>query len=260
MSNKQIALALGISERTIEFHLKNIYDKLQVASRVEAILKLGITTGANSGKPVESTVEMDGKNVDNGNQPARMRATYSWRNTISLIKKEVAMTIHISFEDLENYLRSKPTLFGLLMLFTTSLTIYHVLFGLGLYFWISYLLLGLLLGAGSIRVGRIMKNRQQVSPLRLIAIAALIPLLAAGFDQLYVNTVLRFTDPISIAITNISARAEWLTAPNGSLYRSTHLSTTSNDLWFLSIAYMLIVFFISNTIGNRSDKNNPAAA
>ncbi len=39
-SNKQIALALGISNRTVEFHLSHIYAKLQVTSRVEAILKL----------------------------------------------------------------------------------------------------------------------------------------------------------------------------------------------------------------------------
>ena len=40
-SNKQIALSLGVSERTVEFHLRNIYNKTQVSSRVELILKLG---------------------------------------------------------------------------------------------------------------------------------------------------------------------------------------------------------------------------
>jgi len=53
-SNKEIALALNISVRTVEFHLKNVYGKLQVKSRTEAILKLGETTA--SSKPVESTV------------------------------------------------------------------------------------------------------------------------------------------------------------------------------------------------------------
>jgi DNA-binding CsgD family transcriptional regulator len=40
-SNKHIALTLGIAETTVEFHLRNVYIKLQVRSRAEAILKLG---------------------------------------------------------------------------------------------------------------------------------------------------------------------------------------------------------------------------
>ncbi len=43
--NKQIAWLLGISVSTVEFHLKNIYAKLHLSSRVELILKLGNTTG-----------------------------------------------------------------------------------------------------------------------------------------------------------------------------------------------------------------------
>jgi DNA-binding CsgD family transcriptional regulator len=43
-SNKQIAFSLDISVRTVEFHLKNIYAKFQVSSRVELILKLGYAT------------------------------------------------------------------------------------------------------------------------------------------------------------------------------------------------------------------------
>jgi DNA-binding CsgD family transcriptional regulator len=45
-SNKQIASSLGISIRTVEFHLKNIYEKSGVSSRVELVLKLGNTTAA----------------------------------------------------------------------------------------------------------------------------------------------------------------------------------------------------------------------
>jgi DNA-binding NarL/FixJ family response regulator len=49
-SNKQIALALGISASTVEYHLRNIYKKLQVNSKMEAVLRLG-----------KSTVDMNGK-------------------------------------------------------------------------------------------------------------------------------------------------------------------------------------------------------
>ena len=39
-SNKLIALDMKVSERTIEFHLKNIYSKFQVNSRIELVLRL----------------------------------------------------------------------------------------------------------------------------------------------------------------------------------------------------------------------------
>ena len=39
-SNKLIALAMGISDRTVEFHLRNIYAKYQVNSRLELVLLL----------------------------------------------------------------------------------------------------------------------------------------------------------------------------------------------------------------------------
>jgi DNA-binding CsgD family transcriptional regulator len=67
-SNKQIALALGVSVRTVEFHLSNIYAKLGVNSRTEAALKLTETslresTGADLRESI--VVEME-KLADNG--------------------------------------------------------------------------------------------------------------------------------------------------------------------------------------------------
>ncbi|MGV8025862.1 MAG: helix-turn-helix transcriptional regulator [Anaerolineaceae bacterium] len=47
-SNKQIALHLGVSNRTIEYHLSNIYSKLGVRSRAEAILILMKDTSSKS--------------------------------------------------------------------------------------------------------------------------------------------------------------------------------------------------------------------
>src|SRR5688500_16438743 len=70
-SNKQIAFSLGVSIRTVEFHLRNIFAKLEVGSRVELVLKLGEASKGASGNPVESTVVLADKKVHNDNQPAR---------------------------------------------------------------------------------------------------------------------------------------------------------------------------------------------
>jgi DNA-binding NarL/FixJ family response regulator len=39
LSNKEIAQALGISARTVNFHLENVYGKLGVSSRTEAAVR-----------------------------------------------------------------------------------------------------------------------------------------------------------------------------------------------------------------------------
>jgi DNA-binding CsgD family transcriptional regulator len=67
-SNKQIALALGVSVRAVEFHLSNIYIKLGVRSRTEAALKLTETSLREStgGELRESTVFKMHKAAENG--------------------------------------------------------------------------------------------------------------------------------------------------------------------------------------------------
>jgi len=77
-SNKEIALTLSISARTVEFHLKNVYGKLQVKSRAEAILSLGKTTASAtaSNEPVESTVARSAPASENsGNTISTRRIT-----------------------------------------------------------------------------------------------------------------------------------------------------------------------------------------
>jgi DNA-binding CsgD family transcriptional regulator len=54
-SNKLIAHALGITERTVEFHLKNIYAKHQVNSRMELVLHLRQSTVAGTGEGNENS-------------------------------------------------------------------------------------------------------------------------------------------------------------------------------------------------------------
>jgi len=248
-SNKQIAFGLGISERTVEFHLNNVYIKLDVGSRTELILKLVESTGDISGKQVESTVDFGEENIHNGNQPARRRAAESLRNTVSLIRKEVAMTIKISFEELENYLRNHPLIYSLVIFLAASLTVRIVVFGLGLYHWVSYVLLGLILSGGSIYFGyswnKVTDGGAQLQPLSGIIIASSLPLLAALFDQIYLQTILRFREPISTTFANISTEAGWLTSPDGGTYLFRNRQTFSDDLWLWTMAAMLLLFIVS---------------
>ena len=92
-SNKLIASALGISDRTVEFHLKNIYAKFQVRSRIEFILKLGNTPGGlEAEKPGHSTVDGKGEVAENRDRlNSRMGWATSFRDPISIIGKELEM-------------------------------------------------------------------------------------------------------------------------------------------------------------------------
>jgi DNA-binding CsgD family transcriptional regulator len=92
-SNKQMALALGIAVSTVEFHLKNVYAKWQVRSRVELILKLGQSTGnATTSLLGQSIVDRRGKNEEYRD---RRNTTGDWaaifRDGVSTIGKEPAV-------------------------------------------------------------------------------------------------------------------------------------------------------------------------
>ena len=94
-SNKLIASALGISGSTVEFHLKNIYAKVQVSSRMELVLKLGQSTGAGKRAPAgdlwRSTVAGNGEITENGDRSNSRNWVTSLRETVSLIGKELKM-------------------------------------------------------------------------------------------------------------------------------------------------------------------------
>jgi len=249
MSNKQIALGLGISERTVEFHLKNIYAKLQVASRVEMVIKLGKIRGGIFENPVESTVDVGKKNVHNGNQPVgERRWAQSLRNTISLIQQEVAMTIKISFEDLENYLRNHPLFYGLLLFLAGSTVIRYALIALGLFFWFSYVLLGLLLVVGCIYLGLswngMINGNTPFRPLQLLGVTVVLPLLVALLDEISLYTIVKFIGQTTITIIDISNKAMWVVSPEGQSYLSLHRSVMSDTLWLIGMAVMVILFVI----------------
>lgn len=71
-SNKLIASALHISVSTVEFHLRNIYAKFQVGSRMELILKLR-----------QSTVAGEGETAENREMP-------TWKNWVETIHKHIS--------------------------------------------------------------------------------------------------------------------------------------------------------------------------
>lgn len=92
-SNKLIAFELGISVRTVEFHLKNIYAKLQVNNKIELVLRLGNTTGGlQSTKLVVSTVVNSRKIIKNrGKSKSWLNWANSFTNVISMTNKEPDM-------------------------------------------------------------------------------------------------------------------------------------------------------------------------
>ena len=94
-SNKQIASSLAISVRTVEFHLKNIYNKFHVGSRIELVLKLGnIQSNTLIENLWSTTVDKRGENTENR---GRLNPPKVWmpsiRNAVSIIGKELKMKL-----------------------------------------------------------------------------------------------------------------------------------------------------------------------
>lgn len=123
-SNKLIALSLGISDRTVEFHLKNIYAKFQVSSRIELILKLWNATGnAKIEKLGYSTVDSMGETAENRDRfNSRMDWATSFKDTVSIIGKELEM---------RNLLYSKHVLMSMVTALFTGFLWVIVLINIG---------------------------------------------------------------------------------------------------------------------------------
>jgi DNA-binding CsgD family transcriptional regulator len=90
--NKQIAFALDISVRTVEFHLKNVYAKFQVSSRIELLLKLGHAAGSIKIDELGySTVEKRGEKAENGGRVNPQMDWTTFRGAVSIISQELIM-------------------------------------------------------------------------------------------------------------------------------------------------------------------------
>ena len=102
-SNKLIASALGISERTVEFHLNNIYAKFDVSSRVELILRLReAPEGAESEKPGFSTVDSEEENTENvDGSGSRVNWITPLKEAVTTIGKESTLkdVLHVEAQD-----------------------------------------------------------------------------------------------------------------------------------------------------------------
>ena len=106
-SNKLIASALGISVRTVEFHLGNIFEKLQVSSRVELLIKLG-----------ESTVAGNSENIENRDSFSLPYWAARFRKAILLTFKELKMKMDAAVNSIDNGTPEKTFFQAILTCFT----------------------------------------------------------------------------------------------------------------------------------------------
>lgn len=117
-SNKQIALALGISESTVEFHLSNIYAKLEVDNRAGAVKKLMESTGGIQG---DST-------VDGASETANIVISDSNLDLVHQNRSDV--TRRISLEDIIRFLVTHKFPIILWILLILSILVVFILLNL----------------------------------------------------------------------------------------------------------------------------------
>ncbi len=93
-SNKLIALDMHVSDRTVEFHLKNIYSKFKVNSRMELVLRLkSETTWIESEKLGVSTVASKRHLAENSEGLDLWNWVTPLREAVFKIGKELKMKV-----------------------------------------------------------------------------------------------------------------------------------------------------------------------
>jgi DNA-binding CsgD family transcriptional regulator len=221
-SNKQIALLLGIAERTVEFHLHHIYAKFEVGSKIDLILKLGKLTGGFDMILRESTVGRSKEKDENRDRPALwMGRAASIKGAFSIIGKELEM---------KNILNTKYALIGAVTAVLTGLfwvALMHSFMHMALEEIMPWMipsllvwsLLGLIIGLIGWRVGR--------SPLK-VALSAMV---GTGLSPLTILPLMGFI------VLPLAKLAEWLGLANR--------DTISNDTaTAIAIILMLVIWFM----------------
>lgn len=255
-SNKQIAFQLGITERTVEFHLKNVYAKLGIGSRMELAVKLWKSAGDGAeGTLRESTVVEDVEIAQNGNQP--MWAA-SVKRMLSVIKKEFAMTMKTILSDLGNTIQKNLFAFSLFYFIAAGLTTHYLIVGFGLYFLPSYLLLGLVLGFCSLYLGLrwqgIKAGEVQIRPVWAAGFLAL-PFLAGLFDLTLLATLAKFMGAVTVNLIGLSSQAVWTIADNGAPLLSLSRSVTLDNIWLYGpMLYMSLLALMGYFYTGRSQQ------
>jgi DNA-binding CsgD family transcriptional regulator len=161
-SNKLIASSLRISERTVEFHLKNIFTKYQVSSRVELILKLGESTVAGKEEISENS---DRLNSSNGSTHLR--------EAVSKIGKELKME---NFLNSNAYSEGSPvTFFEAIRICLRKYADFNGRASRSEFWWFTLFIL--LVASALVYLGKAFGE--------VFLIATLLPLLAAGSRRLH---------------------------------------------------------------------------
>ena len=176
-SNKLIASALGISGSTVEFHLKNIYAKVQVSSRMELVLKLGQSTGAGKRAPAgdlwRSTVAGNGEIAENGDQSNSRNWVTSLRETVSLIGKELKMDSSLNSNARKE--GNSVTFFESIRICFTKYAEFNGRASQSEFWW--FMLFVTLVASALVYLSQSLSN--------IFLIAILLPLLAAGSRRLH---------------------------------------------------------------------------